>query len=327
MAKQLTAVSLFSGCGGFDWGAVQAGVKIVWANDIDAHAAAAYRSVFPNVPFHDGDIREVKEFPAADILIGCYPCTGFSEAAKRRAVGMTQRRDLTENEGNFLYREFLRALRQIRPKVLFVENVRGMLTAEKGWFMERQLAGFRKHGYKVSYQLLTATDFGVAQERKRVFIVGVREDVSEILGYQFPKATHGSEGQPAIRVLRDAIGALPHRDDDAYFTRDFHGHYLTRPRKRGWDEPSYTIVAHAGHVPLHPDGEKMRRVGVDKYELCGGLNRRLSWRECAVIQGLPETVKPSGTLMAKYRVVGNAVPPAFGEALLRPVVAKRKLLG
>lgn len=326
MKRKLTAGSLFSGCGGFDWGASQAGVEIVWANDIDPHAAAAYRSVFPKVLFHEGDIRDVKEFPAADILIGCYPCTGFSEAAKRRAAGMNHRRDLTENEGNFLYREFLRALRQIRPKVLFVENVRGMLTAEAGWFMNRQLAGFRKHGYKVSFQLLTATDFGVAQERKRVFIVGVRKDVADGLAYEFPKPEFGADGLPGIRVLRDAIGSLPHRSDDDYFTKDFHGHYLTRPRKRGWDEPSYTIVAHAGHAPLHPDGEKMRRVGKDKYMLCGTVNRRLSWRECAAIQGLPDSINPTGCLMAKYRVVGNAVPPAFGKALLKPVVAAREAI-
>src|SRR5687767_5631634 len=79
--RQLTAVSLFSGCGGFDWGAVTAGVKIIWANDCDKYAAAAYKSLFPDVPFHEGDISEVEKFPEADILIGCYPCTGFSEAA------------------------------------------------------------------------------------------------------------------------------------------------------------------------------------------------------------------------------------------------------
>ncbi|MBI5770117.1 MAG: DNA (cytosine-5-)-methyltransferase [Verrucomicrobia bacterium] len=315
----VTAVSLFSGCGGFDWGAREAGVEILWANDIDPHAAAAYRSVFPEVPFHEGDIKDVAEFPEADILIGCYPCTGFSEAAKRRAAGMNARRDLTENPGNFLYREFIRALRQIRPKLLFVENVRGMLTAEKGWFLERQLDGFRRHGYRVSYQLLSATDFGVAQERKRVFIVGVRRDLEGFI-YRFPAPTHGQNGQPPIRVMRDVIGSLQAMVDDDYHRKPFHGHFLTRPRKRSWDDPSYTIVAHAGHVPLHPDGEPMKRVGKDRYVLQGNHNRHLSWRECVAIQGLPQTIKPTGNLMAKYRVVGNAVPPAFGRVLLESVI-------
>ena len=110
--KPLTAVSIFSGCGGFDWGAAQAGVKIIWANDNNPYASAAYRSLFPNIDFHEGDIRDIKKFPKADILIGCYPCTGFSEAAKRRAADMKTRRNLKDNDGNYLYREFLRALRQ-----------------------------------------------------------------------------------------------------------------------------------------------------------------------------------------------------------------------
>ena len=323
MKRKFTAVSLFSGCGGFDWGAREAGVDIVWANDIDPHAAAAYRSVFPNVPFHEGDIKDVKDFPEADVLIGCYPCTGFSEAAKRRASGMKARRDLTKNPGNFLYREFIRALRQIRPKVLFVENVRGMLTAEGGWFMRRQLDGFRRHGYRVGYQLLSATDFGVAQERKRVFIVGVRRDIADFF-YEFPRPAYGAEGLPPVRVLRDAIGSLQATPDDDYHRKTFHGHFLTRPRKRGWDQPSYTIVAHAGHVPLHPDGEPMKRAGEDRYVLQGEINRHLSWRECAAIQGLSPAIKPTGNLMAKYRVVGNAVPPAFGRALLEPLLTQRE---
>ncbi len=84
----------------------------------------------------------MEEFPKADILIGCYPCTGFSEAAKRKTPHTKQQRDLRENPGNFLYLEFRRALRQVQPKFLFVENVRGMLSAEDGWFLKRQLAGF-----------------------------------------------------------------------------------------------------------------------------------------------------------------------------------------
>lgn len=319
-----TAVSVFSGCGGFDWGAQQAGVEIIWANDIDPHAASAYRSLFPDVPFTLGDIRQIKEFPKADILIGCYPCTGFSEGARRRAADLSKR-DLRANPGNYLYREFLRALRQVRPKFLFVENVKGMLTAEQGWFFRRQLQGFRRHGYRVTYKLLHATDYGVAQERRRVFIVGVREDVHEF-EYHFPAPTHGPETNTPFAVLRDVIGSLPPAPDDDYCRKDFHGHYLTRPRKRGWDEPSYTIVAHAGHVPLHPEGNLMKRLGKDRYALQGRVNRRLSWRECAAIQALPAFIQIEGGVFAKYRVVGNAVPPPFGRALLAPVIAAAQAL-
>ena len=85
MAGRLIAVSLFSGTGGFDYGASQAGVDVIWANDIDPHAAAAYQRLFPEVEFQAGDVRGIQEFPQADVLIGCYPCTGFSIAARRRS--------------------------------------------------------------------------------------------------------------------------------------------------------------------------------------------------------------------------------------------------
>jgi len=316
---QLTAVSIFSGCGGFDWGAVQAGVKIIWANDNNSYAAAAYRSLFPNVNFHEGDIRKIEKFPEADILIGCYPCTGFSEAAKRRAIDMKKRRNLKDNEGNYLYREFLRALRQVKPKFLFVENVRGMLTASDGWFLQRQLDNYRRHGYKMKLKMLMANDFGVAQERRRVFLVGVHESVKNF-EYEFPEPSHGPNQKHPWRTLRDVLGRMVKQPDDDYLRKDFHGHYLTRNRKRRWDEPSYTIVAHASHVPLHPKGKRMVRVGKDQYELRGPTNRRLSWRECAAIQELPGQIQVPGGLVAKYRVVGNAVPPPLAQALLSPVV-------
>ncbi|HET6229246.1 MAG TPA: DNA cytosine methyltransferase [Longimicrobiaceae bacterium] len=323
MPAQLKAVSLFSGCGGFDWGAQQAGVEIIWANDVDPHAATAYRGLFPNVEFHEGDIRGIGAFPEADVLIGCYPCTGFSVAARRRSPHRGAERELRANEGNFLYQEFLRALRQVRPKYLFVENVKGMVCAEDGWFLAKQVNCFRHAGYSISLKRLKASAYGVSQQRERVFIVGVRSDVVKTrrFKYAFPEPTHGPGTTHPYATLHDTIGGMPLWPEGEYCESPFHGHYLTRNRKRGWGDLSYTIVAHAHHVPLHPLGEPMQNIGQDAWALQGGENRRLSWRECAAIQGLPLHVEPSGSLMNKHRVVGNAVPPAFGRNLLAPVVA------
>ena len=316
---KLTAVSLFSGCGGFDYGASRAGVEIVWANDVDPYAAAAYQAVFPNVRFELDDIRNISHFPKADVLIGCYPCTGLSVAARRRWKD-SPTRNLDLVDGNFLYWNFLRALSQIRPRYFFVENVVGMITADKGWFFDEQIRRFRQQRYKVKYALLDASDFGVAQTRRRVFIVGVRRDIRDF-EYEFPKPTHGPDCRKPHKVLRDAIGSMKAWPDDDYFDYPFHGHYLTRNRKRSWHERSYTIVANGHHVPLHPMGKPMRFIKKDTWELQGRANRRLSWRECAKIQGLISKAVPSGDLMDKYRVIGNAVPPAFGKALLKPIVA------
>jgi len=318
MPANLTAVSLFSGTGGFDWGARQAGVDVIWANDIDPHAAKAYRSLFPNVEFILDDICNVPHFPKADILIGCYPCTGFSVAARRRWKNFTER-DLKKNDNNFLYKEFLRALKDIKPKYLFVENVRGMASAENGWFLKQQIEGFEEAGYKVKHKSLFAPDFGVAQARTRIFIVGVI-DKENMPDYKFPSPEFGPKAQESYRTIKDVIGNLEEWPDGEFYDYPFHGHYLTRNRKRGWNEQSFTIVANAHHVPLHPIGEPMKFVAKDQWTLQGKQNRRLSWKECAALQGLPEAAVPDVPLMDKYRVIGNAVPPAFAKALLKPII-------
>ncbi len=318
MSRRLTIVSMFSGCGGFDLGAKQAGTEIIWANDIDPCAGVAYKALLPEAEFVLGDVRNIKEFPKADILIGCYPCTGFSLGARRRWHDL-QERNLRSNKNNFLYREFLRALRQIRPKYFFVENVKGMTSAEGGWFFERQLGGFRRHGYKVKWAQLNACDYGVPQSRKRVFIVGVRNE-KDAMKYEFPRPTNGPNGNRLHVSLRDVLWGMDRWPYGEFLDYPFHGHYLTRNRKRGWGEVSYTIVADAHHVPLHPMGKPMKFIAKDAWVLQGNANRRLSWRECAFIQGIPPRAFSQIELIDKYRVVGNAVPPALGKALLEPVV-------
>ncbi len=319
MATTLTALSLFSGCGGFDWGAKQAGIDIVWANDINAHAAAAYRGIMPDVEFILGDIRDISNFPRADILIGCYPCTGYSVAARRRTPHRLSPRDLKTNDTNFLYWHFLRVLQQVKPRFAFIENVGGMTNAIDGYFLEEQLFHFRRLRYEAVYTRLDARDFGAAQSRERIFIALTHYDMKPYR-YRFPNPTHGPQAARPYRVLRDVIDGMEDWPAGEYSVKDFHGHYLTRNRKRSWDEQSYAIVAHADHIPLHPMGEPMRNIGKDAWELQGDLNRRLSWRECVAIQELPSALEPTGTLRNKYQVVGNAVPPVFGQALLTPLV-------
>ena len=319
----ITAVSLFSGCGGFDFGAVQAGVKIIWANDIDKYAAQAYKTILPDVDFHFGDIRDFDTFPKADILIGCYPCTGFSIAARRKKKG-TSSRDLMQTEGNFLYKEFLRAIVQINPKYFFVENVHGMVNAMDGWFFQQQLDGFENLGYTPKHSFLKATDYGAPQERKRIFIVGIRDDIAKQFNYEFEKPTHGPDTNKPYLTMKDVLSELEPWPKGEFSTEDFHGHYLSRNRKRNWDEPSFTIVAHHAHVPLHPMGKPMLRLGEDSWALQGRKNRRLSWNECRILQCLPKTLNPDCDLKFKYRVVGNAVPPIFAKILLDPVMKYEK---
>lgn len=316
--SKLSAVSLFSGCGGFDYGATEAGLNIIWANDKDKWTYAAYKSMLPEVPLIIKDIRDIESFPNADVLIGCYPCTGFSIAARRRWKD-NQVRDLMQVDGNFLYREYLRALKQIRPKYFFVENVLGMKSAMEGYFFTEQLEGFEALEYTPIPKLLHGIEYGLAQDRKRIFIVGVRNDIAQHFKYSFPEPQYGP-GLVPFKTMRETIGDMPLIPFGEFDESPFHGHYLTRNRKRSWDEPSYTIVAHSGHVPLHPAGEPMQKVEKDLWRLCGDFNRRLSWRECARLQGLPDNIMPDGALSDIYRIVGNAVPPVFAKTIIQPII-------
>jgi DNA (cytosine-5)-methyltransferase 1 len=315
-----TAVSLFSGCGGFDLGAKWAGVSVIWANDKNQYAASTYKNMLPNVEFYTGDIRNypIETLPKADMLIGCYPCQGYSVGALR---GHNDKLDEKQraNPDNFLYQKFAEAIPYVQPSFLFVENVNGMQSAAKGWFLEEQIRLFSLDGeYEVQPFIIRMEMYGLPQKRKRLFLVGIHHSLNDT--YVIPDPTHGPKCSNPYQTLQDAIGDMNEWPEGKFDTNPFHGHYLTRNRKRGWSDCSYTIVANSHHTPLNPHGEPMIKVGEDAWELQGTFNRRLSWDECARIQGFPNDFEPDGTLKAKYAQIGNAVPPLISEKLIRPAV-------
>jgi len=190
----MEVVSLFAGCGGTDLGFKLAGHEIIYANDIDRQACETYKNNFPNVEVTHKDIKNIKKFPEAQILVGCYPCQGFSAAGKR---------DPNDNR-NMLYLEFARALRTIKPKFFVVENVKGILSTPNKKIFKNMLKLFRRCGYKVNYKLLNAKDYGIPQNRERVFIVGVRKDID--FDFQFP------EKASEKNYLKDALKGLPRQN-------------------------------------------------------------------------------------------------------------------
>lgn len=305
-----TAVSLFSGCGGSDIGLSAAGFDVLFANDILRYAADVYRTNMPDTEFKLGDIQQITNFPKADLLVGCYPCQGFSQGGVRKA----------DRKINYLYREFDRALRQIKPKAFIVENVSGMQRADFRHLLNNQITRFRLAGYRVNAQILDAREYGVPQERKRLFIVGIRSDQG--IHYQFPDPTH-SESDPKLKpftTLREAIGDLPDWPKGQFNEENFHWYYLSRNRYRGWEECSRTIVAKGRHVGLHPISPKLLRIHTDKWIFeTDNPARRLSFLECARIQGFPKDMvfPDTANLNEKYKVVGNAVPPPLFGAVAR----------
>jgi len=296
----MDVVSLFSGCGGTDLGIEQGGHDIVWANDIDAWACASYKENMKLTPACS-DIRKVPDFPKADLLVGCYPCQGFSLYGPRRK----------DDPRNFLYKEYARALGQTHPRYFLAENVKGLLSGYGKDIFKDMVADFKRKGYVVDWRLINAKDYGIPQDRERVFIVGVRKDLAK--KYDFPEKTHGP-GLKGYVTLRKAIGGLPAPKRSEYWIGDFSSHYMSRNRKRGWDEVSFTIQASGRHAPLHPRGRMPVNVGKDKYIFPkNSYQRRLSVRECARIQSFPDHFEFMGPLAAQYAQIGNAVPPKLAR--------------
>ena len=310
------AVSLFSGCGGSDAGVLAAGFNIVMANDTLAYAKNVYEANHPETDYQLGSIVQIKAFPNADLLVGCYPCQGFSQGGVRDP----------SRKINTLYLEFARALKQIKPKAFIVENVSGMVRSNYLHLLESQLKVFGDVGYKVKAEVLNAADFGVAQERRRIFIVGIRDDIN--IEYRFPQPTHGEGLLLTPRVtIREALKYMLHWPKGEYYEREFHWYYLSRDRRRGWHETSKTVVANPRHMPLHPISPALKKLRHNIWEFeSDAPARRFSYREAARLQGFsrdfvfPDT--DNASLDMKYKVAGNAVPPPLFEAVTRALPAE-----
>ncbi|EJR0152432.1 MULTISPECIES: DNA cytosine methyltransferase [Enterobacteriaceae] len=305
-----TVVSLFSGCGGSDAGVLRAGFDVLMANDILPYARDVYLANHPETDYVLGDVSAIESFPSADMLVGCYPCQGFSQGGVRKA----------DRKINTLYLEFARALRIVKPKAFIVENVSGMVRKNFEHLLKDQFKVFEEAGYRVKSQILNASHFGVAQDRKRIFIVGIHETFG--VDFSFPTATHG-EGLKKVNTIRDAIGDLPEWPVGEFYDADFHWYYLSRNRRQDWDQISKTIVANPRHMPLHPISPTLEKLGPDKWQFTSNDRaRRFSFREAAYLQGFGNLVFPEterASMNMKYTVVGNAVPPPLFEAVARGI--------
>lgn len=307
-----TAVSLFSGCGGSDVGIIRNGFQVLMANDILNYAKEVYLANHPETDYFRGDVSTIQNFPQAELLVGCYPCQGFSQGGLRNP----------DRKINKLYLEFARALHSIKPKAFIVENVSGMFRKNFQHLLEDQFKVFSEAGYNVSAEILNAADFGVAQERKRIFIVGIRNDYG--IKYSFPTPTHGTLETPRASI-RDAIGDLPEWPVGEFYSKEFHWYYLSRDRGNTWEGTSRTIVANSRHMPLHPMSPTMLKIEHNVWKFETDLPaRRFSYREAARLQGFGDLIFPetkNSSLDSKYTVVGNAVPPPLFEAVARNLPA------
>lgn len=307
----LKAVSLFSGCGGSDWGLHDLGVQVEWANDVWKPACEVHKKNMPDTDVVCADISTIAAFPSSDLLIGCYPCQGFSQGGARNP----------DAKINQLYVEFGRALKQIRPLAFIVENVVGMTFGRNKVILGNQVELFASIGYDVRWRLLDARDYGLAQERKRVFLVGIRKDLG--LEYYFPEPTHGGEGLPSHVPQREILSGFPDWPETGYVTDPLTWYYMSRRRRRDWDEASPCVVSHYRSVALHPVSPEMEYVAADKYRFRSeGPARRYTYLECAALQGFPRAFDwGDESVKNKHRMIGNAVPPPLLKAIAEPIIS------
>lgn len=297
-------LSLFSGAGGLDLGMVQAGHQIVWANDIDKDAAETYRHNIGNhIVCEDIKNISISELPSCDVVIGGFPCQGFSQANMLRSV---------EDERNQLYKFFYKTIQYKQPQYFIAENVKGILSIGGGTVIKQILHDFSEAGYTAEPTLVNMADYGIPQTRQRVIIIGQRTDIGEENHFIFPKATHGKKPADGLLpwvTISEAIYRFPNPEvpnnvlnhiHSAYKVeyRNFTGHRQTNP-----DLPSPTILARGNG-----------KGGVCAIPHYNGL-RRLTIRESAAIQTFPDDYEFFGSMNSCYRQIGNAVPVAFAKLL------------
>ena len=313
----MKVISLFSGCGGLDLGFEKAGFEVPVANEFDPSIFETFKINHPKTKLIEGDIRNISEndFPQdVDGVIGGPPCQSWSEAGSLRGI---------EDQRGQLFFDYIRVLRKARPKFFLAENVSGMLANRHSDAVKNILKLFDESGYNVTLTLVNAKDYGVAQERKRVFYIGFRKDLN--IDFKFPEGSTKDDKKKI--TLRDiiwdlqftAVPSAPNNkhnpkavNNNEYFTGAYSPIFMSRNRVKSWDEQAFTVQASGRQCQLHPQAPKMMKFDKNDCRFVEGkeeLYRRMTIREVARVQGFPDDFKfIYESTNDAYKMIGNAVP-------------------
>lgn len=322
MNDKIKAISLFCGCGGADLGLTggfkyldkwypKNKVEIVHASDIDPKAIKTYNENFK----HQGITADVRDLTftkgQADIVIGGFPCQNFSTVNPSKKP---------EDRKNQLFWELGRVVDEVRPSVFVGENVAGFYRLKKGLYFNLAKEFFEEIGYTVYHQLVDVSEHGIPQKRKRIFMVGIRNDIN-IDSFTFPKESHGlnSYHKKEPVKLGAVIDSLVPEDPKYYFSkRAVEG--VKRAKKnmkravyQDLNKPCLTITSHLAKVSLNSRDPVLL---VDEKK---ELYRRFSPLEAARIQSFPDEFNFVGSQGDAYRQIGNAIPPLYFWKLIREI--------
>ena len=315
-------LSLFSGCGGLDLGFVQAGYDVIWANDSDHWSCETYKHNFgPHII--EGDIADIdfNETPACDIITGGFPCQDFSVIWKRGGI---------ETDRGNLYKHFVLAVESKLPKVFVAENVKGLLSANKGKAIKQVVIDFQNvdHlGYRVYINLFNFAEYGVPQVRERVFIIGIRNNIP--FKFNKPTATHSEKSYVTAGEALKGVEKVPYNNehmiirertrkiislipeggnftdipkDSPYYVNGMISHVYRRLHR---NRPSTTIIAGGGGGTWGYHYEEPRP---------------LTNRERARLFGFPDDFAFKGNISQVRRQIGNAVPPPAARIVAKEIM-------
>ncbi len=315
--------SFFSGAGGLDLGFTNKGFKLVFAND---NWKGCWKTFEKNhkIKINKNSIVNLKleKIPKVIGVIGGPPCQSWSLAGKMKGI--------KDSRGK-LFWNYINLINKKQPLFFLAENVPGILSKKHKPEFMKIIKKFWNIGYIVSFKLLDARNYGVPQERKRVFIVGYHKKIRK--KFKFPK------GSNKWKTLKNTIGNLPEAKpatiknktngkknkvpNHEYMNGGFSTMYMSRNRVREWNEQSFTIQAGGRHAPIHPKAPEMEFIKKDKRRFVKGkehLYRRLSVRECAKIQTFPDNfIFYYNNIADGYKMVGNAVPVKLAEVIAEKI--------
>ena len=308
--EKIKVASLFCGCGGMDLGVIggfsylgkeykENPFEIVYAVDNDEYCTKIYNDNFTH-KCEVKDVRDIKigEMPQFDMLIGGFPCQSFSISAQNPPrLGY-------KDERGMLFFEMVKILKERQPRFFIAENVKGILSANKGKAFPMIMKEFRDAGYIVVHKLLNASEYGVPQPRELVIISGFR-NAEDYLKFHYPIKVKTTDR----KVLGDVIMEESNHDETLFFSdKAVTGMMAVREkmnkgRAMSLTEPCNTISAHLAKVSLN---------STDPVFMVGERYRRFSAREAARIQSFPDYFRfDAVSQIRQYKAIGNAVPPVM----------------
>jgi DNA (cytosine-5)-methyltransferase 1 len=351
--RKYNVIDLFCGCGGFSKGFEEAGFNIRFGVDVWKDATITYRHNFPNAIAVNEDITKIcgddilkiakLKKQDVDVIIGGPPCQGFSVSGKR----------LIDDDRNKLYKSYVQIVEALTPKVFVMENVPGLVRLFKGLVAKQVIEDFTAIGYDVQMKILSADNYGVPQQRKRVFFIGVRKDlVSDGMCYSYPEPFMGNGTNIPAWTCKDAISDLDFVPNDHVLGEDLpyelapQNEYQIQMRNGSDRVRNHSITVHNAKtkeiISMVPDGGNYKdlpkelwdtrkvhiawtRMNSNKpcFTIDTGHNHHFHYkenrvptvRESARIQSFPDNFEFIGIKTSQLKQVGNAVPPLLAKAI------------